>query len=191
MRSAFFLNEKLQALRDEELHLVIKDGLLGISPAEEARLAQLWPEQEALFPAVADVLGWNWAELSAPGRLRYATCNQTEIMLRALADLVAKRANSYHFTLDEPDYSGEVPESIHTYLGAITAVVGSEAYHFLERRHYYGREVVPGTPAPGQAGFRTNLLSFADEFTGLPDVVPAAGLLDFKLVKQEGGSADV
>jgi hypothetical protein len=88
MRSASELHPQLEALRNEAVRLVIKDGFRGLSAAEDLRLITLDEEQEQLFPEIAQVLGWDWAAMTAPGKLRYATGNQTEVMLRELQKLV-------------------------------------------------------------------------------------------------------
>ncbi len=90
---ALDVRTRLEALRDRELHLVLKDGLRGLSPAEAEELATLAPAQEALFPLAAQVLGWEWATLTAPGRLRLATPSQAELMLRALIKLLGGLGN--------------------------------------------------------------------------------------------------
>lgn len=88
MRQALDVRIRLEALRDRELHLVLKDGLRGISPAEAEELATLAPAQEDLFPLAAQVLGWDWAARTAPGRLRLATPGQAELLLRELTKLI-------------------------------------------------------------------------------------------------------
>jgi len=90
---ALDVRTRLQALRGRELHLVLKDGLRGISPPEAQELAGLSAQQEALFPLAAQVLGWNWAALTAPGRLRLATPNQVELMMQELTKLIAGQPN--------------------------------------------------------------------------------------------------
>lgn len=91
--AALTVRTRLQALRDEELRLVLKDAFRGLSQQEEQELTELGPQQEALFPQAAQVLGWDWAKMTAAGRLRYATPNQTEIMLGALAKLIGGQDN--------------------------------------------------------------------------------------------------
>jgi hypothetical protein len=93
MRQALDVRTRLEALRDRELHLVLKDGLHGLNPAEAEELGTLAPAQEDLFPLAAQVLGWDWAALTAPGRLRLATPNQAELMLRELTKLLGGLSN--------------------------------------------------------------------------------------------------
>ena len=90
---ALDVRTRLEALRDRALHLVLKDGLRGISPAEAEELAGLSAQQEALFPLAAQVLGWNWATLTAPGRLRLATPGQAELMMQELTKLIGGLGN--------------------------------------------------------------------------------------------------
>jgi hypothetical protein len=90
---ALDVRTRLQAVRAEAIRLVLKEAFHGISQQEQQELLELDAAQEALFPQAAQVLGWDWGRLSAPGRLRLGTPNQTAMMLEALTKLIGGQGN--------------------------------------------------------------------------------------------------
>jgi hypothetical protein len=90
---ALDVRTRLQAVQAEAIRLVLKEAFHGINQQEQQELIELDAAQEALFPQVAQVLGWDWDRLSAPGRLRLGTPNQTAMLLEALTKLIGGQGN--------------------------------------------------------------------------------------------------